>query len=107
MRRPSVGVASDAPAVVPAGSSGPTKRPRPIPAGPLWKDVVVEFLAHDSSPGPAEAGHVFTVGVAYARVHEPSIPRQPRQIKELRRPAAEHRVTMAASSSNYRSGAMD
>jgi TolB protein len=40
-----------------------------MPAGPLRKDVVVEFLAHDSSHGPAEAGHVFAVDDAHREYH--------------------------------------
>jgi TolB protein len=43
----------------------PNKRPRPMPAGPGGKDVVVELLAHDSFHGPAEAGHVFEADDAH------------------------------------------
>ena len=43
----------------------PNKRPRPMPEGPGEKDVVLELLAHDSSHGPAEAGHVFAIEEAY------------------------------------------
>ena len=39
-----------------------------MPAGPVGKDVV-EFLAHDSSHGPAEAGHVVAVDGARAFNH--------------------------------------
>jgi hypothetical protein len=59
----------------------PNKRPRPMPAGPGEKDVVVEFLARDSFHGPAEAGHVFAVGDAHGSVHLNSIPQQSRKIK--------------------------
>lgn len=59
----------------------PNKRPRPMPAGPGGKDVVVEFLAHDSSHGPAEAGHVVAVEFARAFNHELRIARQSRKIK--------------------------
>lgn len=57
------------------------KRPRPMPAGPGGKDVVVEFLARDSSHGPAEAGHVHGVNFAHGLDHEARIPRQSRKIK--------------------------
>ena len=60
----------------------PNKRPRPMPAGPGGKDVVVEFLARDSSHGPAEAGHVFTMGVAYCDVHDVHILRNSREIND-------------------------
>ena len=58
----------------------PQKRPRPMPAGPGGKDVV-EILAHDSSHGPAEAGHVIAVDGARAFGHELRIARQSRKIK--------------------------
>ena len=45
------------------------KRPRPMPAGPGGKGVVVELLAHDSFHGPAEAGHVVEVDFARAFNH--------------------------------------
>ncbi|RXH31765.1 hypothetical protein XH99_02655 [Bradyrhizobium nanningense] len=48
----------------------PKKRPRPMPAGPGGRDVVVEFLAHDSFHGPAEAGHVVEVDFTRAFDHE-------------------------------------
>jgi hypothetical protein len=38
--------------------------------GAWWKDVVVEFLARDSSYGPAEAGHVVEVDFARRFNHE-------------------------------------
>lgn len=47
----------------------PNKRPRPMPAGPGGKGVVVELLAHDSFHGPAEAGHVREVDFARAFDH--------------------------------------
>ena len=52
-----------------------------MPAGPLWKDVVVEFLARDSSHGPAEAGHVHRVHFAHGFDHALQIPRQSPKIK--------------------------
>lgn len=59
----------------------PNKRPRPMPAGPGGKDVVVEILAHDSSHGPAEAGHVVAGDFAHGFDHETPVPRQPCKIK--------------------------
>lgn len=52
-----------------------------MPAGPGGKDVVVEFLAHDSSHRPAEADDVVAVEFARAFDHETLIPRQSRKIK--------------------------
>jgi len=57
------------------------KRPRPMPAGPGGKGVVVEFLARDSFHGPAEAGHVVEVNFARRFDHERRIARQSRKIK--------------------------
>ena len=51
-----------------------------MPAGPGEK-IVVEFLAHDSFHGPANVGHVFTVGDAHRSNHETQIPRTSRKIK--------------------------
>src|SRR6478752_8506900 len=59
----------------------PNKRPRPMPAGPGGKDVVVEFLARDSFHGPAEAGHVIAVEFARRFDHAPRLPQQSRKIK--------------------------
>lgn len=59
----------------------PNKRPRPMPAGPGGKDVVVKILAHDSSHGPAEAGHVVAVDFAHGFDHETPVPPQRRKIK--------------------------
>lgn len=50
-----------------------------MPAGPGGKDVV-EFLAHDSSHRPAEAGGVVAVEGARRFDHEASIPRRSRKI---------------------------
>ncbi|UFW47001.1 MULTISPECIES: hypothetical protein [Bradyrhizobium] len=57
------------------------KRPRPMLAGPWWKDVVVEFLARDSSHGPAEAGHVHRVHFAHGFDHEVPLARESHEIK--------------------------
>ena len=59
----------------------PNKRPRPMPAGPGGKGVVVEFLARDSSHGPAEAGHAVEVDFAHRGDHGALIPWQTRKIK--------------------------
>ena len=45
-----------------------------MPAGPGGKDVVVEFLARDSSHGPAEAGHVVEVDHVHRVAHGMTIP---------------------------------
>src|SRR4051794_15585577 len=76
----SVGVASAAPAVVPAGSVAKQKAPSDA-GGAWWKSVVVEFLAPDSFHGPAEAGHVIAVEFARRFDHALRLPQQSRKIK--------------------------
>jgi len=81
----------------------PNKRPRPMPAGPGGKDVVVEFLARDSFHGPAEAGHVVAVEVARRFDHAAPIPRPSRKIKGC----AEVGCTLEASPSLQRIRSFD
>src|SRR3954471_6682610 len=76
----------------------PNKRPRPMPAGPGEKDVVVEFLAHDSFHGPAEAGHVVAVEFARRFDHALRLPQQSRKIKRC----VEVRCILEASPSPWR-----
>jgi hypothetical protein len=81
----------------------PNKRPRPMPAGPGGKDVVVEFLARDSFHGPAEAGHVVAVELARRFDHAAPIPRQSCKIKGC----AEVGCTLEASPSLRRIRSFD